>query len=205
MDWVMVGLMVASAATQATVSVLEGQEARRQAKFNEEESKKQANLEQERANIAQLQGEKEAEKRMRAYAQEVGSIYANSAGNGLLVDSKSEGDVLSKMVDTSTIFAGEDVSTIRDNTALTIWTHTENRKQLLRSAENYKKSGKAAYTGGLLGASAAAMQGAAGAGYMAYNMGMFSSQPKTIALNSVKNQGSWQGGQLSNPKIQFMA
>jgi hypothetical protein len=109
------------------------------------------------------------------------------------------------MIDTSTKFAAEDVSTIRDNTALTIWTHAENRNQLLRSARNYEKSGKAAYTGGLLGASAAAMQGTAAAGYMAYNMGMFSSQPKTIALNSVKNQGSWQGGQYLNPKTPYIA
>jgi hypothetical protein len=157
MEVLAVTSLVATAASgglQAYASYQEGKELQRQAEFQAEEARKQAKLEQDRANIAQLQGEQETARRMRAYSQEVGSVYANAAGNGILIDSGSAGDTLGKALDTSAISAAEDVSTIRDNTALTIWTHQANKSQLLRSAENYKKQGKAAYRSGILGATA---------------------------------------------------
>lgn len=133
----------------------QGKEQERQANFAANEAQKQAKLEQERANIAQIQGEQEAERRMRAYSQEIGSVYANAAGNGILIDSGSAGDTLGRTLDTSATFAAKDVSTIRDNTALSIWTHKANEGQLMRSAANYRKQGKAAYRAGILGATAA--------------------------------------------------
>lgn len=133
-------------------SYQQGKERQRQAEFKAAEAQKQAKLEQERANIAQIQGEQEAARRMRAYSQEIGSVYANAAGNGILIDSGSAGDTLGRAIDTSAKSAAQDISNIRDNTALSIWTHQENESQLLRSANNYQKEGKAAYKAGILGA-----------------------------------------------------
>lgn len=144
--------IIAGGVMSAVSQYQQGKEQKRQADFQANEARKQAQLEQERANIAQIQGEQEATRRMRAYSQEVGSVYANAAGNGLLIDSGSAGDTLGKILDTSATFAAQDVSTIRDNTALSIWTHEANEGQLLRSAENYRKTGKAAYKAGVLGA-----------------------------------------------------
>ena len=175
MEWVAVGAMVVGAAVQGYASYEQGKEARRQAEFQAGEARKQADLEQERANIAQLQGEQEAEKRMRAYTQEVGSIYADAAGNGMLIDSRSAGDTLGKILDTSATFAAQDVSTIKDNTKLSIWTSMENKNQLLRSTENYRISGKNAYKAGILGATAAGIQGVGMAAGMAYQTGMLGS------------------------------
>ena len=144
--------IIVGGALSAYSQYQQGKEQKRQANFQANEARKQAQLEQERANIAQIQGEQEATRRMRAYSQEVGSVYANAAGNGILIDSGSAGDTLGRILDTSASFAAQDVSTIRDNTALTIWTHEANEGQLLRSAENYRKQGKAAYKAGVLGA-----------------------------------------------------
>jgi hypothetical protein len=129
-----------------------GREKKRQAEFRAAEARKQAALEQERANIAQIQGEQEAARRMHSYSQEVGSVYANAAGNGILIDSGTAGDTLGRALDTSAKMSAQDISNIRDNTSLTIWTHQANKSQLLRSADNYKKEGKAAYKAGILGA-----------------------------------------------------
>lgn len=169
---------VVSGGIIAYASYEEGKEQKRQAYFLANETRKQAKLEQERANIAQIQGEQEAERRMRAYAQEVGSAYANAAGNGILIDSGSTGDTLGKTLDTSATFAAKDVSTIRDNTALTIWTHQENKGQLLRSAKNYEKQGKAAYKAGILGATATGIStvgNVAGKGVTFNQLGVFDS------------------------------
>lgn len=175
MEYVAVGLAIAAAATSAYTNYQSGKEQKRQALFMKAEAEKQADLEQERANITQIQGEQEAERRMRAYAQEVGSIYADAAGNGLLVDSGSAGDTLGRILDTSSTFAAQDVSTIKDNTKLSIWTSLENKNQLLRSAENYRISGKNAYKAGILGATASGMQGLAVAAGTAYQTGLLGS------------------------------
>jgi hypothetical protein len=146
--------IVASGVMSGISRYQQGKEEKRQADFQANEARKQAQLEQQRSNIAQIQGEQEAARRMRAYSQEVGSAYANAAGNGMLLDSGSAGDTLGKALDTSATFAAQDVSNIRDNTSLSIWTHQANEGQLLRSAENYRVTGKNAYKAGILGAAA---------------------------------------------------
>ena len=55
------------------------------------ENERLAGVENEKAGIAQVQGEQEAETRSRALAAEIGNLYAVQAGNGLLVDG-SEND-----------------------------------------------------------------------------------------------------------------
>lgn len=181
----------------------EGKEGRRQAYFQASEALKQAELEKSRSIIAQQQGEQEEARRMRAYTQEVGSIYAAAAGNGMLIDSGTAGDTLGRMLDTSSKFAAQDVSTIHDNTKLTMWTHDENRKQLLRSAENYIKTGKAKYKAGILGATVEGVKtvGSLGLGYAmggGFSGGAGTSKSPGIDLNK---SGSWMGGgsALSSP------
>lgn len=175
----------------------EGKEGRRQSYFQATEALKQAELEKSRSIVAQQQGEQEAARRMRAYSKEVGSIYAAAASNGMLVDSGSAGDTLGAMLDTSSKFAAQDVSTIHDNTKLTMWTHEANRKQLLRSAENYIKTGKAKYKAGILGATAEGLKtvGSLGMGFAAGGgfgtgggAGIFGSASK------LSSSGSWAGG-----------
>jgi hypothetical protein len=172
----------------------QGKEEKRQADFQANEAVKQAKLEQERANITQIQGEQEAERRMRAYSQEIGSVYANAAGNGLLIDSGSAGDMLGKVLDTSATFAAQDVSTIRDNTALSIWTHQANEGQLLRSAANYKKQGKAAYKAGILGATAAGVKTVGSLGTAFAAGGGLNAIGSGSGSVNLANTGSWQGG-----------
>jgi hypothetical protein len=172
----------------------QGKEEKRQADFQANEAVKQAKLEQERANITQIQGEQEAERRMRAYSQEIGSVYANAAGNGLLIDSGSTGDMLGKVLDTSATFAAQDVSTIRDNTALSIWTHRANEGQLLRSAANYKKQGKAAYKAGILGATAAGVKTVGSLGTAFAAGGGLNAIGSGSGSVNLANTGSWQGG-----------
>lgn len=206
----MVGALIASAvATAISANIAayntyaQGKEAKRQANHAAAEAEKQAALEQERANIAQIQGEQDATRRMRDYAQEVGSVYANAAANGILIDSGSSGDTLGRTLDTSSRFAAHDVSTIRDNTTLTMWTHTENKKQLLASAKNLRKQGKKAYQAGILGALASHFTGAAefssGMSKVAmvnHELGKDSALKSNIKTNSdwLNNSGGWQGG-----------
>lgn len=186
--------IIAGGALSAYSQYQQGKEAKRQADFQAGEARKQAQLEQERANIAQIQGEQEAARRMRTYAQEVGSVYANAAGNGLLIDSGSAGDTLGRILDTTSSFAAQDVSTIRDNTKLTIWTHQENKGQLLRSAGNYRTTGKNAYKAGILGATAAGVKtvGSLGTAFAAGG-GLNALGSGSGSINLAKT-GSWQGG-----------
>ena len=97
------------------------------------ESERQATYERDRAGIAQVQGELEAEKRSRALSAEVGSIYAATAGNGLLVDG-TEDDTFANVLKSSVAEAQSDITTINDNKAISVWEHQNNRRALLTQA-----------------------------------------------------------------------
>ena len=97
------------------------------------ESERQAELERDRAGIAQIQGEREAERRSRALSAEIGSIYAATAGNGLLVDG-NEDDTFASVVRSSVAEGQSDLTTIRDNTAISVWDHQANERALLAQA-----------------------------------------------------------------------
>lgn len=111
-----------------------------QAEAEAENLRKQRDYENERAAIAQLQGEQEAERRSRTLAADIGSLYANAAGNGLLVDGAggTVGDVLR-----TTVTEGQaDISTIRDNAAMNVWTHQTNAETYERNALTVLASGR---------------------------------------------------------------
>lgn len=121
----------------------QGKAQQTQAKAEAEEMNRQAKLSEERAAIAQLQGEQEAEKRSRALAADIGSTYANWAGNGLLVDGAGNTkDSLTAVVNTQTAEAQADISNIRDNTAINIWEHQSNAEAYRASALNRQVYGK---------------------------------------------------------------
>ena len=98
------------------------------------ENRRLAAVEQERAGIAQLQGEQLAETRSRAYASEIGSIYAGYAGNGLLVDGSDPNDTFANVLKSSAKEAQHDITTINDNTAISVWDHQQNRRAYLANA-----------------------------------------------------------------------
>ena len=97
------------------------------------ENRMLAKVENEKAGIAQLQGEQEAETRSRALASEIGGIYAGFAGNGLLVDG-SEEDTFANVLKSSVGEAQHDIATIKDNTAISVWDHQMNRRAYLANA-----------------------------------------------------------------------
>mgnify|MGYP003301994427 CR=1 FL=1 len=77
--------------------------------------------------------ETEAEARSRALASEIGGIYAGYAGNGLLVDG-SEEDTFANVLKSSVGEAQSDITTIKDNTAISVWDHQMNRRAYLANA-----------------------------------------------------------------------
>lgn len=136
-------MAIAGGAYSAYSSHQQGKAQQTQAKAEAEEMNRQAKLSEERAAIAQLQGEQEAEKRSLALAADIGSTYANWAGNGLLVDGAGNTkDSLTAVVNTQTAEAQADISNIRDNTAINIWEHQNNAASMRASALNRKVYGK---------------------------------------------------------------
>lgn len=130
----------------------EGKAAKEQAQMQAElyeqqaaENRRQAQLENERAGIAQLQGEQEAAHRSRALAAEIGHNYAEWAGNGLLVD---RGDTFGNVLKNSATEAAADISTIRDNTAMNVWTHQANAASYRASAANNMLSAESSLLSG---------------------------------------------------------
>lgn len=106
-----------------------------QAEADAAEQGRQARMEDARAGIAQIQGEQEAERRSRILAQDIGAMYAGYAGNGLLVDGTAK-DTVGAALRTEVGEAASDISTIRDNTAMNVWTHGANAASLRAGAAN---------------------------------------------------------------------
>lgn len=125
----------------------QGKAANQQARAEAAEAERQARLENKRAEIAQIQGEQEAEKRSRILAADIGSTYANFAGNGLLVGGAGK-DTLGSVLTTQAAEAQSDISAIRDTTAMNIWTHQANASSLIASAGNRRIAGRNARRAG---------------------------------------------------------
>ena len=142
---------IAGAGYSAYSQHQQGKAANTAAKAAAAESERQAQLENERAGLAQIQGEQEAERRSRQLAADLGATYANYAGNGLLVDGAGK-DTLGSVLKTQVAEGQSDISTIRDNTALNVWTHQSNAASLLASAANQRISGRNAAAAGTMSA-----------------------------------------------------
>ena len=109
---------------------------------------RQAKMENVRAGIAQIQGEQEAEKRSRQLAQEIGSIYSDFAGNGVLVDTAIKNDTVGSVLRTQMVEGQADINTIRDNTKMNVWEHQQAAKSYAASAAMKMMAGENALISG---------------------------------------------------------
>lgn len=138
---------------KATQSLLEANNQ----KFKADEEMRQGEIAQERANLEQLKGEREASKRSMQLAQEIGSQYANFAANGVAVDA-SPTDTVGSVLKSTAAEGQADISTILENAKLNQWTYEEQKRSMQRSA-----------VGSLMGANNATLRAqgetAAGADY----------------------------------------
>ena len=104
-------------------------------KFRADEELRQGEIAQEKANIEQMKGEREAARRSRMLAQEIGEQYAQYAGNGFAVDAGPT-DTLGAIIRSSTTEGQADISTILDNAKMNQWTFEEERRTQQRNAAN---------------------------------------------------------------------
>lgn len=111
--------------------------------------KQQAQINQAQAEVAQLQGEQETRRRYAMLNQDIGSLYANFAGNG--VDVNTSG-VVGKALTTTVNEGVQDVKTIKDNTRMNVWSLLNNSSQNLSNASISAYQGKAAKSAGTLSA-----------------------------------------------------
>lgn len=104
-------------------------------KFQADEELKQGEIFQEKANLEQLKGEREAAKRSRLLAQEIGQQYANFAANGIQVDAAPD-DTVGSVIQSTTAEGQADISTILENAEMNQWTFEEQKRTMQRSAAN---------------------------------------------------------------------
>jgi hypothetical protein len=117
---------------------------------------RQAANEQAKAGIAQMQAEQEAERRSRIMANDIGSAYANYAGNGLLVEGGDD-DTFGRVLTTTVKEAEQDISTIKDNGRMSVWDYKSNAESLMVSARTQRLSSRSSLLGeqsSLIGAAA---------------------------------------------------
>lgn len=103
-----------------------------------QEYERQAQVEVEKAGVDQLKGQMEAERRSRLFAAEVGSTYANAAGNGLLIDG-SDTSTFANVLKSQNAEAQYDIGVIRANTAMDVWTRSESARNYLFAADQARR------------------------------------------------------------------
>ena len=96
------------------------------------EELRQGEISQEKANIEQLKGEREAAKRSRLLAQEIGEQYAQFAGNGFDV-AASPTDTFGSIIKSSVTEGQADISTILENANMNKWSFEEEKRTHRRS------------------------------------------------------------------------
>ena len=104
-------------------------------KFRADEELRQGEIAQEKANIEQIKGEREAARRSRLLAQEIGEQYAQFAGNGFAVDANPN-DTFGAIIRSSVTEGQADISTILDNAMMNQWTFEEEKRTQQRNAAN---------------------------------------------------------------------
>lgn len=108
--------------------------AKAQAKY----ARQQAQYARDQAAVEQLRGEQEAERRARLMSYDIGSQYANYAGNGLMVDGSGK-DTLGDVLRTTVTEGEEDIKTIRDNAAMNVWTYNREASLFDADAKGYSR------------------------------------------------------------------
>lgn len=138
----------ASAKAQAETQRMQAEQYRLQAEAQNAaaaDSARLAGIEDQKAGIAQIQAEQEAERRSRMLADDIGSVYAGYAGNGLLVD--GGGGTFGNVLTTTVEEAQRDISTIRDNGRMSVWEHQSNAQSLLVDAQTKRLSAESSQIG----------------------------------------------------------
>lgn len=90
-------------------------------------------ISQEKANIEQIKGEREAAKRSRLLAQEIGQQYANYAANGFDVAANPT-DTFGAILQSSVTEGQADISTILENANMNKWSYEEEKRTHRRNA-----------------------------------------------------------------------
>lgn len=104
-------------------------------KFRADEEMRQGEIAQEKANIEQIKGEREAARRSRLLAQEIGEQYAQFAGNGFAVDAGPQ-DTFGAIIRSTATEGQADISTILENAKMNQWTFEEEKRTQQRNAAN---------------------------------------------------------------------
>ena len=160
-EYVFVGSMIAMAigsAVNAYSTYEQGKAQKEAGERQAQELERQGKIADQQAEIAQMQGEREVEKRSRALAAEIGSIRANYAGNGLLVDA-GEGDTIGKIEKSAAIEGFDDIATLEANKKMNVWGFQEQANSLRFNANEARIGGKNARRTGNLSAVGTALGG----------------------------------------------
>jgi hypothetical protein len=171
--YLMAGAFIASlagAGVSAYSADQQGKANKRAAEAQAQQMKQQAKVNQQQAQVAQLQGEKESQRRMALLSQDIGSMYAGFAGNGIDLSSGTVGKALTTQANE----AYSDVKTIEDNTRMNVWGLLSNAQQNVNSANISIFQGKSAKKAGSLSATGTAIGGvgnALAAGAAGYDAG----------------------------------
>lgn len=135
---------VAGAATGAVADLYKANSQKSSLKQQAENEKYQAMLSERQAGDVQERGEVEAERRSRQIRRDISAARANYAGNGLLVDSGTAGDVEGD-IDAE---GRQDIDIINLNTQRAAWGYEAQAAQHSYAAKAYKTAAKqAAQTG----------------------------------------------------------
>lgn len=119
----------------------------------------QASVEDKKAGVAQQQGQLEAQRRMIQLSSDIGNIYSQYAGNGLLVDGGD--DTLGHLLTANTREAAQDVGIIKSNTENAVWEHGMNKTMALLTQKSYEGQAASALIVGNLGAGSTLLSGEA--------------------------------------------
>ena len=147
--WAAIVSAAAGAGVHMYSSRQQGKAANAAAQLQAQQLNKQSQLEAARAGLAQEQGEIEANKRSRALAQEIGSIYADFAGNGVDI---SSGGTIDKALTTAATSGAADLRVLERNTRLNAMTHLANAESYGNDALTSLFNGKNSLSSGNLGA-----------------------------------------------------
>lgn len=128
----------------------QGKAANQAARMQAQQYADQAATAHAQAQVAQIQGEHEAERRYRILSQDIGSMYAQFAGNGL--DVTASGGTVADALKTTVSEGLADVSSINANTRMNVWGHLADATQLRNQSSITAFQGKTAQQAGTLGA-----------------------------------------------------
>lgn len=145
----------AAAAAQRMAAEAQAQQLRDRAEL----AALQANVENKKAGVAQEQGEIETRRRMIQLSYDIGNVYANAAGNGLLVD--GGGDTVGQILTANVREAAQDVGIAKANAANQVWEHEMNATSALISQKSYLAQAESSSLTGEANAGATILSGEA--------------------------------------------